>query len=186
VGTTESFLPEIWSALALVGPSARAVAAFLSGLFAGAVINQWLDYRRERRWFRIASFERFRKELTQDPNLRRIELMISKEADAEGRGALVTTDEIHEYAGFFEEIGIYFKRDLVDIVLVDEIMGDEILSLYTYILDSGFLAEVREEDPTEGYYDNLEALAKRARATPAKARSKTMRCPRDAGTADEA
>lgn len=86
--------------------------------------------------------------------------MISKQADAEGGAALVTTDEIHEYAGFFEEVAIYFKRDLIDIVLVDEIMGDEILSLYTYILDSGFLAEVREEEPTEGYYDNLEALAK--------------------------
>ena len=110
--------PNAGSAIVLSGFVGAVVGA------AAALISQLLAHRladiRERRRFQVQAFERFRREFTEDENLSRIG---SKKEP-------LTEDEIDEYLGFFEEIGVYFARGLVDIELVDEILGDDITSAW--------------------------------------------------------
>ena len=121
---------------------------------AAALISQFLAHhlaaRRERERFQIQSFERFRREFTEDLNLRRIST--KKEA--------LTDDEIDEYLGFFEEIGIYFDRHLVDVDLVDEILGDDIIYAWEdqKIREAVGAIRAGEDDPT--YFTYFEKLAR--------------------------
>ncbi len=72
----------------------------------------------------------------------------------------LTDDEIDDYVGFFEEIGIYFARDLVDIELVDEILGDYITEAWgdEEIRKSIFASRGGEDDST--YFKYFEVLAR--------------------------
>jgi hypothetical protein len=126
---------------AVVGATAAIVAQFLANRLA---------FKRELLRFQIQSFERFRTEFSEDENLRQIS--IKKEP--------LSDDEIDDYLGFFEEIGLYFRRNLVDIELVDEILGDAIISAWE---DDGIRKSVGairggEDDPT--YFESFEQLAK--------------------------
>jgi hypothetical protein len=106
------------------GPNPLLLSGLLGGLIgaASALVSQLLSHRlaekRELKKFQIESFERFRTEFSEDENLRRISI----------KKAPLTEDEIDEYLGFFEEIGLYFSRGLVDLELVDEILGDSIIA----------------------------------------------------------
>jgi hypothetical protein len=142
---------------AIIGPSST---IFLSGLVgavvgaAAALTSQFLAHRladgRERKRFQVQAFERFRKEFTEDQNLRRIS--IKKER--------LTEDEIDEYLGFFEEIGLYFSRGLVDIELVDEILGDAIIGAWQDNEIRSAVGSIRagEDDPV--YIRYFESLAR--------------------------
>ncbi|HLW71380.1 MAG TPA: hypothetical protein VKS22_12245 [Candidatus Binataceae bacterium] len=74
---------------ALVGATAAIAAQFVAN---------GLATERELRRFKIQAFERFRKEFSEDQNLRRISIKKEK----------LTDDEIGDYIGFFEEIGLSF------------------------------------------------------------------------------
>ena len=126
---------------AVVGATAAIVAQFLANRLA---------FKRELLRFQIQAFERFRTEFTEDENLRRIS--IKKEP--------LTDDEIDDYLGFFEEIGLYFRRSLVDIELVDEILGDAIISAWEDDSIRKSVGAIRggEDDPT--YFEYFEQLAK--------------------------
>jgi hypothetical protein len=84
----------------LVGAIAGAVTAL-----AAQFLGHRLAAKRELLRFQIQSFERFRREFTEDENLRAIS--IKKQP--------LTADEIDDYLGFFEEVGLYFDRGLVDV-----------------------------------------------------------------------
>ena len=121
---------------------------------ATALASQFLAHhlaeKRDRKRFQIESFERFSKEFSEDENLRRIS--IKKEP--------LTEDEIDEYLGFFEEIGLYFSRDLVDVEFVDEILGDAIIAAWEDDHIRSAVGAIRggEDDPT--YFQYFERLAK--------------------------
>ena len=100
-----------------------------SGAIVAQIVSQFLVTRRESRRFKIEAFERFRREFAEDPELRRIGTKKEPLAD----------DEVDEYIGFFEEIGLYYKRGLVDIELVDEILGDAIIQAYQ---DDGIMRSI--------------------------------------------
>ncbi len=129
----------------LIGATLAACAALASQFLA-----HYLADKRERKRFQIQSFERFRREFTEDQNLKRIS---AQEED-------LTDDEIDDYVGFFEEIGIYFSRDLVDIELVDEILGNYITEAWEdeAIRKSIFASRGGEDDST--YFKYFETLAR--------------------------
>ena len=129
----------------LVGAVVGATAAIATQFLANR-----LAFKRELLRFQIQAFERFRTEFTEDENLRRIS--IKKEP--------LTDDEIDDYLGFFEEIGLYFRRNLVDIELVDEILGDAIISAWEDDSIRKSVGAIRggEDDPT--YFEYFEQLAK--------------------------
>jgi hypothetical protein len=141
----------------------QAALVFQSGIIggllgaSGALLSQLLAHRLNRRRelerFAIQSFERFRTELSQDSELRRIGL---KHADEP-----LTEEEMQDYLGFFEEVGLYAERGLVDLELVDEIMGDFVLDCYNDDEMMKFVGGVRGEarDPT--YFLYFEKLAQR-------------------------
>ncbi len=137
----------------LLGAVLAATAALASQFLA-----HYLAERRERKRFQIQSFERFRREFSEDQNLRRISVKEGK----------LTDDEIDDYIGFFEEIGIYFVRDLVDIELVDEILGNYITEAWEdeEIRKSIFASRGGEDDST--YFKYFEALARHLVALKAK------------------
>jgi hypothetical protein len=126
---------------AIVGAATAIAAQFLA---------HQLTTKRELLRFKIQSFERFRREFSEDENLRQIS--IKKEP--------LTDDEIDDYLGFFEEIGLYFHRDLVDVELVDEILGDSIIGAWEDENIRKAIGSVRgaEDDPT--YFRYFEQLAK--------------------------
>jgi hypothetical protein len=130
----------------LVGAIVGATAALLSQFLA-----HHLAEKRERKRFQVQSFERFRREFTEDPSLRR--LSEKNEED-------LTDEEIDDYVGFFEEIGLYFHRDLVDVELVDEILGDYIMDAWEEPKIREAIGAVRggEDDPS--YFKYFEALAR--------------------------
>jgi hypothetical protein len=84
-----------------------------AGAIVAQIVNDRLSKGRERERLRVESFENFRREFTGDKELQRIDQ----------KDEPLTDEEIDYYLGFFEEIGIYVERDLVDVDLVDEIMG---------------------------------------------------------------
>jgi hypothetical protein len=98
----------------LVGAAVGATAAIASQFIA-----DWLARKRELDRFRVQSFERFRREFSEDQRLRAI---ANKYPEAR-----LENKEIEDYIGFFEEMGIYASRDLVDVELVDTILGDAIV-----------------------------------------------------------
>ena len=125
----------------------------LVGAFA-ALASQFLAHRlaenRERKKFQVQSFERFRREFSEDENLRRISIK---------KGPL-TEDEIDDYLGFFEEIGLYFARDLVDIELVDEILGDAITEMWEDENIRSAIGAIRGGEDDPAYFRYFERLAK--------------------------
>lgn len=126
---------------ALVGAGAALASQFLAHYLAG---------KRERERFQVQSFERFRREFTEDENLRRIS----------SKRETLTDDEIQEYLGFFEEIGIYFYRDLVDIELVDEILGDDIIDAWEDTRIREAIGAIRGGEDDSSYFKYFERLAR--------------------------
>jgi hypothetical protein len=129
----------------LVGAVVGALTAI-----AAQFVGNYLATKRELLRFQIQSFERFRREFSEDQNLR--EISIKKEP--------LTDDEIDDYLGFLEEIGLYFHRDLVDVELVDKILGDSIIDAWEDENPRKAIGSIRgaEDDPT--YFRYFEQLAK--------------------------
>src|SRR5438105_3392026 len=92
----------------------------IAGTLLGVLVTQWFASRREHRWFCIQSFERYRNEFFKDEALRKI-----REKEEPG-----TEKEIEDLVGFYDEIGLYAHRKLIDMELLDEILGDYILDAY--------------------------------------------------------
>ena len=126
---------------AIVGASAAITAQFVSHRLAS---------KRELIRFQIQSFERFRREFSEDENLRQIS--IKKEP--------LTDDEIDDYLGFFEEIGLYFHRNLVDVELVDEILGDSIIDAWEDEHIRKAIGAIRGAEDDHTYFLYFERLAK--------------------------
>jgi hypothetical protein len=126
---------------AIVGASAAITAQFVSHRLAS---------KRELIRFQIQSFERFRREFSEDENLRQIS--IKKEP--------LTDDEIDDYLGFFEEIGLYFHRNLVDVELVDEILGDSIIDAWEDEHIRKAIGAIRGAEDDRTYFLYFERLAK--------------------------
>jgi len=129
----------------LVGAIVGAAAAIVA-----QVVSHHLATKRELLRFQIQSFERFRREFSEDENLRQIS--IKKEP--------LTDDEIDDYIGFFEEIGLYFHRNLVDVELVDEILGDSIMVAWEDEHIRKVIGAVRGAEDDRTYFRYFEQLAK--------------------------
>jgi hypothetical protein len=129
----------------IVGAPVGAIAALASQFLAHRLAET-----RERKGFQVQSFERFRREFTEDPSLRNIST--KKEP--------LTDDEIDEYLGLFEEVGLYFHRDLVDVELVHEILGDDIIDSWedSKIREPVGAVRCGEDDPT--YFKYFERLGR--------------------------
>jgi hypothetical protein len=102
-------------ASALIGAAAALMSQYVAHLF---------NRRRENMRFGIQAFEKFRGEFTGDEELRRIS---KKYYDDK---AELTEEEIERYIDFFEDIGLYRYKRLIDIELVDESLGDFIMECY--------------------------------------------------------
>jgi hypothetical protein len=142
-GGDEIINPILLSGLigALVGASAALASQFLA---------HHLARKRDDKRFQIQSFERFRREFTENENLYNIS--VKKEP--------LTEDEIDEYLGFFEEIGLYFARDLVDIELVDEILGDSITAAWEDEHLRKAVGSIRAGEDDSAYFMYFERLAR--------------------------
>ena len=130
----------------LVGAIVGASAAILSQL-----LSDRLARERELGRFRVQSFERFRREFSEDTTLKAI---YNKYPDQR-----LTNKEIEDYLGFFEEIGIYAERSLVDMDLVDLILGDYIIECYEEhdIMDR--VRKLRIAVGDNSYFEFFEKLA---------------------------
>jgi hypothetical protein len=133
------FLPVLLGAL--VGAFAALASQFLA---------HFLAEKREHKRFQVQSFERFRREFSEDENLRRI----SQKKEP------LTDDEIDDYLGFFEEVGLYFARGLVDAELVDEILGDDIMDARRNLQIREQIGKIRSGEDDQTYFIYFERLAR--------------------------
>jgi len=90
------------------------------GAIGAQVVSHFLTRRRDEKRFRIESFERLRREYDANEELRRISQ----------KDEPLTDRETERILGFFEEVGLYWDRNLIDRQLVDEILGDEIIDCF--------------------------------------------------------
>jgi hypothetical protein len=136
------------------GPIWILLAALLGVV--GALFAQWLADKltrnRELRRFRIESFERFRSELWEDADLKVIRRKHTKEP--------LTNEQIQDYVGFWEEVGIYQNKGIIDEELLDEILGDYIIDCYNDVEIRKVIAEIRTDEHDDSYYEYFEKLAR--------------------------
>jgi hypothetical protein len=138
--------------------------SFVAGAIFTTVLQYQFTYRQQRAWFRIQAFERFRRELSGSTNFNNTIKLIRELLDGNAGLRPPTEEDLFELAGFFEEVGLYNRRGLVDFELVDEIMGDEISETWDYCDETGFIQRSREEWPSENYWIHFEHLATKLRA----------------------
>jgi hypothetical protein len=135
------------------------LSVLLSGTIAAAVsalITIGLSEHYSRRRFRVENFERLRQELQGDERLRATKEKVSRSWEA----ALVTEDELRDYLEFIELVGVYWKRNLVDRPLLNEILADYILDVYEYPHTKTFIISERQKWENDRYYENFVAVAK--------------------------
>jgi|SRR5579872_878880 len=141
VATTESF----WIILAaLLGAAGALASQFLA---------ESLTRGRELKNFRIESFERFRTELWEDPDLKVIRRKYSREP--------LTDDQMLDYLGFWEEVGIYDSKRLIDAELLDEVLGDYVIDCYNDAEIRKYIAEFRVAQRDDSYFEFFERLARK-------------------------
>jgi hypothetical protein len=139
---------------------------FVIGLLAGALVTSFVTYRRERLWFRIEAFERFRRELNEKPDFVAIKRKIQDWAnhhDDEGytEGTGITYHEMQAYLDVMEQIAIYQKRRLVHFRLLDDILGDDLMDCYDYCSAHRTLEIYELMDPAADFYGNIARLARK-------------------------
>ena len=120
------------------------------GAVSAQIVAHFLTRRRDENRFRIESFERLRREYDADEELRRI----SQKDDP------LTDRETERILGFFEEVGLYWVRNLIDRDLVDEILGDEIIDYFEDDTTMKYVGSVRGEERDPTYWEYFERLAK--------------------------
>lgn len=89
-----------------------------------------------------------------------------KEISSKHPDARLENKEIEDYIGFFEEIGIYADRGLVDVELADLILGDYIIDCYEDRDIMDFVRSVRTEEGDNTYFEFFEKLAAQLVAKP--------------------
>jgi hypothetical protein len=72
----------------------------------------------------------------------------------------VTEEELRDYLEFFELVGVYWKRKLIDRTLLNEILADYILDMYDYPRTKIFIISERHKLENDRYYENFVKVAK--------------------------
>jgi len=137
------------------GPAWIILAALVG--VAGALASQFVANRltrgRELTRFRIDSFERFRSELWEDADLKVIRRKHGKQP--------LTHEQKQDYLGFWEELGIYDSKGIVDEDLLDQILGDYIVDCYNDTELRKYIAETRVLEHDDTYYVFFDKLARK-------------------------
>src|SRR5277367_1493944 len=86
--------------------ASAAIGGFVGALGAvsAQIVSHFLTRRRDEQRFRIESFERLRREYDGDEELKTISQ----------KNEPLSYSETERILGFFEEVGLYWKRDLID------------------------------------------------------------------------
>lgn len=129
-------------------------SVLFSGLLAAVVVAVIAESFARRR-FRIENFERLRRELQDDP-----QLLAVKQKLAPGPYVALTESEMRDYLEFFELVGVYWKKKLINKTLLNEILADYILDMYEYPNTKDFIIIERNKLENDRYYENFVAVAK--------------------------
>jgi hypothetical protein len=132
--------------------ASAAIGGFVGavGAISAQIVGHFLTRRRDEKRFRIESFERLRREHDADEELRRISQ----------KDEPLTDSETERILGFFEEVGLYWERNLIDRELVDEILGDEIIDCFEDDAIMKYVGSVRGEERDPTYWEYFERLAR--------------------------
>ena len=84
---------------------------------------------------------------------------ISKKYYDDNESAL-TDDEIERYIDFFEDVGLYHAKKLIDLDMVDESLGDFIMDCYNDEAVRKYIYATRAEERDNSYWERFENLAK--------------------------
>jgi hypothetical protein len=84
------------------------------------LVNDLLTRKRERERLKLATFDLFRRQFMEDKRLHGIENKDEK----------LSAEEMEYYLRFLDVIGLYWKQDLLDTGLVDEVFGDSVMLVY--------------------------------------------------------
>jgi hypothetical protein len=131
------------------------------GGIVGVLLTQYFEERRDIQSVQVHAFLTFEHEfLFQDPELVRIR---HKFDHRKGKHPL-TDEEADYYLDFFEDVGTFAKRDLVDLDLVDQLLGPDVIAAYDDADLSKYIHRCRTNVDDPGAFENFEALALRLKA----------------------
>ena len=125
-----------------------------TGLFSGfiaVVVSTTMEIFYNRRTFRLQSFERFCSEYDRDPKLR--------EASDRFDDDLIPNDFIESFLSFFETVGYYHAKNIVNRALVACTFGDDICDAYEHACTTAFIKKTREEARNKHYYEWFVCMA---------------------------
>jgi hypothetical protein len=127
-----------------------------SGAVAACVVAAIAEYFARRR-FRIDNFERLRREIQDNPKLLAVKQKLAPESPPH---VALTDPEMRDYLEFFELVGVYWKKKLIDNKLLNEILADYVLDLYEHPGITDFIDKERTKLENDRYYENFVDLYK--------------------------
>lgn len=72
----------------------------------------------------------------------------------------MTDEEIETYVDFFEDLGFYESKGLLDLEMVDESLGDYIIDCYEDDEVMKYIGAIRGEERDSTYWEYFERLAR--------------------------
>ena len=115
----------------------------------GAVLVNHLQRKHEREIQGVDIFWRYRKEAFDNQALRNIM----------EQGELSKEEDIKIVVDFYEEVCLHVNRKLIDLHLLDEVLGDYIIKAYRSPNVEEWIKKIKEED--DSYYENFYDIGKK-------------------------
>ena len=106
------------------------------------------QYQDTRQAQKVEVFWRYRKEVLDNQDLRNT---IRNIETTKG-------NEIQPLLDLYEEIGLHASRDLIDLHLTDEILGDDIVAVYRSEHVNEWIDSLRKRESDDTYYTHFIAL----------------------------
>lgn len=110
----------------------------------------WLQNKNTLKAQKVEVFWRYRKEVLDNQDLRNTVKNIE----------VTKGDELQPLLDLYEEIGLHVSRDLIDVQLTDEILGDDIVAVYKSKHANEWIENIRKYERDETYYRHFMALGK--------------------------
>ncbi len=118
------------------------------------IFFSYLVYRLQRKHTlqtqRVEVFWRYRKEILDNQDLRNTIRNIE----------VIQGDKLQPLLDLYEEIGLHVSRDLIDLHLTDEILGDDIVTAYKSQHVNKWINNIRRAERDETYYVHFMTLGK--------------------------
>ena len=83
--------------------------------------------------------------------------------DKQGR---FNNDQINRYLGFFDDLGLFYKRGALDLDIIKQLFGTYIIEAYEYNEVRKYIEELRKNSKQPGAFENFQYLGEQLEKHP--------------------